>query len=134
MGANDVCWEWQGAKRRGYGLFRSNGKPVQAHRVAFELSRGEFSSTLHVLHRCDNPPCCNPMHLFLGSPLNNAKDRGDKGRSARGERINLSKLTERQVLAIRSSTRIHRVLLAHRYGVNERTISDVWNRKTWTHL
>jgi HNH endonuclease len=76
-----TCWPWTGWKRGGYGRLRVEGrKQVSAHRFVWETVHGTIPDGLGVLHRCDNPCCCNPKHLFLGTPLDNARDRDAKGR------------------------------------------------------
>jgi len=77
------CWEWTGSKRdktRGYGGHWDGTKGVRAHRFAWELHHGKVTTGLRVLHRCDNPGCVNPSHLFLGTDLANVQDRDEKGR------------------------------------------------------
>lgn len=76
----DACWEWAGVRTRGYGQVSVLGKMAYAHRIAYELFFGEFDRRLHVLHKCDNPSCCNPSHLFLGTHQDNMRDRDAKGR------------------------------------------------------
>ena len=78
------CWEWQGSRtEHGYGHLKFMGRYRPAHRVAYELAVGEIAPGLHVCHRCDNPPCCRPDHLFLGTPADNRADSMAKGRSIR---------------------------------------------------
>lgn len=79
----DGCWLWQGMTiSGGYGRVGWRGMKAVAHRVAWELTYGPIPEGLWVLHRCDNPPCCNPEHLFLGSRLDNIADMVAKGRGA----------------------------------------------------
>lgn len=87
------CWEWQlGKDRVGYGRLkvqlgsRSEFRYTSAHRYAWELFRGPIPAGLNVLHRCDNRPCCNPAHLFLGTQKENIDDMHRKGRGPRGYR------------------------------------------------
>ncbi len=75
------CWEWQKYRTiAGYGQLRFRGRTTAAHRLAWELANGPIPEGLHVLHHCDNPPCCNPAHLFTGDDQANAQDAVRKGR------------------------------------------------------
>lgn len=87
-GGPDACWPWQGAKLKGYGQFRRDGNRRVAHRLAYEYSNGPIvghrphtDDELVVMHACDNPPCCNPAHLSLGTDLTNIRDMIAKGRA-----------------------------------------------------
>lgn len=100
------CWEWQGWKiPKGYGGINYLGKKVYVHRLAWILKRGEIPEGLHVLHRCDNPPCINPNHLFLGTNEDNIHDCMSKGRKVsadvRGEKNPRAILSAVDVLRIR---------------------------------
>lgn len=82
VGAPDECWPWQGAtRRRGYGIFSVNHKNYVASRIVYEITTGMPPGSLFVCHRCDNPPCCNPAHLFLGTATDNVRDMLAKGRA-----------------------------------------------------
>ncbi len=89
---NSGCWLWDGGiGRGGYGRFAVGRKTLRAHRVSYELHvgavpRGEGHHGTCVLHKCDNPPCVNPAHLFLGTNSDNTADRHAKGRDAKGDR------------------------------------------------
>lgn len=75
------CWIWLGSKTQGgYGLFRFSGKRAYAHRFTYELTHGSIPDGLHICHTCDNPSCCNPAHLWAGTPVDNMADRDRKGR------------------------------------------------------
>ena len=110
------------------------------HRVAFELTRGAIPDGLLVCHRCDNPPCCNPAHLFLGTKAHNNSDRHQKGRTvpsgARGERAGKAKLTDAEVQEMRRlrAMNVPQDELAERFNVNQSMVSRVVNRKNWRHV
>jgi hypothetical protein len=78
---DDKCWEWKrGRRKSGYGKLWYNGKTTLAHRVAWLKTYGPIPEGLCVLHKCDNPPCVNPSHLFLGTNKDNSRDKENKGR------------------------------------------------------
>jgi len=88
------CWVWQEhTDRDGYGLFWRNAKRYRVHRLMYELHNGESPGTLNVCHDCDNPPCCNPAHLWLGTNGDNTRDAMRKGRLAVGDRSGVSRFT-----------------------------------------
>ncbi len=89
-----------------------------------------------VLHRCDNPPCCNPAHLFIGTPASNAADRSAKGRSGRGERAGTAKMTAAQVRAIRAlaNSGVSYRKIAERFGIGSSNVGLIVTRTTWRHL
>lgn len=135
IGRTGDCWEWTGYRvPTGYGQSAWKGKVLLAHRIALSLTDGEWDSKLHVLHTCDNPPCCNPAHLWRGTDLDNQRDKVAKGRQRnnplRGEDSPHAKLTQQQVLAIRASQK-RGAELAAEYRVSQTTISSVRNYRTW---
>lgn len=76
-----ACWPWTGATFHwGHGAVKVNGRPWGAHRIAWELTNGPVPVGLQINHHCDNPPCCNPSHLFLGTQMDNVRDMIAKGR------------------------------------------------------
>lgn len=134
---SDGCWLWRGSKNeKNYGQMSVNSKPRLASRVSWQVHYGDIPKGLNVCHKCDNPPCVNPEHLFLGTQQDNVTDMMLKGRIKNdhkiGSRHNV-KLTESQVLEIRASSESG-VSLAARFGVTKTTISDVRTRKSWADL
>jgi hypothetical protein len=138
------CWPWLGAKNlQGYGHVKVGSKVRGAHRVAWELCNFEIPQGYVVMHLCDNPMCCNPHHLVLGTHKANyadmaLKNRGNyhKNRPA-GERIHKAKLTAEVVKEIRREYAQGNVThdnLADRYGVTQTTIGRVLKNKTWRHV
>ena len=138
------CWEWNGARKpKGYGNVRINKKYLTSHRIAFILSNGPIISNYIVCHTCDNPSCCNPNHLMLGTIKSNASDMLMKGRqkkkihAARGEKSASSKLCNSEVMEIRSayeSKQLNQYELAEKYNVSQFAISSIVRRKTWSHI
>lgn len=135
-GAPDECWVWTGGKTRaGYGMFNRGGDDgiEYAHRFVLVLDKVDVSGKF-VCHRCDNPACVNPDHLFLGTQSDNMADCARKGRSASGTRNGQSKLSNTDVAAVLSeisSGTLHREL-ASRYGVSMTLISQIRNGKART--
>ena len=125
------CHEWMGQINR-YGKFRYKGGQL-AHRFSWELNYGPIPEGLHVLHRCDNPSCVRPDHLFLGTHNDNMKDKVLKGRASRfvGEAHPGAKLTWEAVEYIRSDQRVARIL-AEEMGVSKTTIRDIRRGEIWT--
>lgn len=139
------CWVWLRARnKQGYGLVRFNKVTIGAHRLAYQLTCGDIPAGLFVCHRCDNPPCCNPDHLFLGTTTDNQRDCVNKGRhklqkrpqdsAFRGQYFTgRAKLTEGQVVEIRTalSANVGPYTLARQYGVCYDTIRNIAIRRTW---
>lgn len=103
---------------------------VLAHRVAFELTFGAIPEGMDICHRCDNPLCCNPSHLFVGTRADNMADAKSKGRTTTGEKHGASKLTTAQVLAIRADNGVQHQVAA-RFHICQQTVSDIKKRKRW---
>lgn len=127
----DGCWEWAGPRDQdGYGCLyvTVNGQLVQrAHRAAWALFRGPIPEGTLVRHRCDNPPCCNPDHLRLGTHQDNTDDKVSRNRQASGRRLPQTRLTDEEVREIRATYRVvkrksNATELAETYGVSQRYI------------
>lgn len=142
IGAPTECWEWQaGIKENGRGHFMTGKKNYQAHRVAWELTNGPIPDGLYVCHKCDNGKCCNPNHLFLGTPADNTHDMINKGRKwlGYGEKAPYVKLNQEQVEFIRSHYKWfdpnwNMPALAKMFNVSKSTIGSIIRRKTWSSI
>lgn len=145
IASDDGCWIWSGGRAgRGYGRFSMFKRTCVASRAAWILFNKEDPKDLLVCHHCDNPPCVNPKHLFLGTHKDNTDDNMKKGRHAmkmgpnlakRGEESGKSKLTEKQVLKIRSLQGIKEgPELAEMFKVDQSNIYQIFKRRTWKHI
>ena len=151
----DKCWEWNRLKNiGGYGSFYLNGKMFVAHRISYFFHTKIDPANLCVLHKCDNPRCVNPNHLFLGTDADNVKDMIEKGRHnrlrglnhpsiknpgylKRGEQSHQSKLTSEQVVEICESYYKGGITykeLGARYGVHLCQIQRIVKGEAWKHL
>lgn len=138
----DACWPWQGSGSRGeepsYGNFKIKSYASErAHRISFALYNGKSPGPLLVCHTCDNPPCVNPSHLFLGTVKDNSEDMVRKGRGAkrdqRGALNGAAKLTADNVEAIRSMilSGLTNKAIAVRFGVTHQIISKIRRGHAW---
>lgn len=121
----DECWEWQGNRMvNGYGRLKRNGHQVGAHRIALEMDLGRIEPGLKALHRCNNPACCNPKHLYQGTTSDNLMDAWRAGSFAHRQRRNL---TEGAIFKIREqvSSGKSQIQVAKFFGVNQSTISRI---------
>lgn len=149
----DSCWDWTGPqKRRGYGTLRVAGKQWPAHRYSYWLACGVDPGDQLVCHRCDNPPCVRPSHLFLGDTRANALDAQAKGRLAtgdrsgarlhidlmpRGEQHGMAKLTEAQAREIRYRANVlgePADVLATEFHIDYSSVTNIATGRTWRHL
>jgi hypothetical protein len=144
------CWLWTGRRNEGgYGVIECQlGKVrfrARAHRVSYALFVGVIPPGLILRHSCDNPPCCNPQHLLIGTRTDNSLDKVSRDRQSRGEAHALktrgedhykARLTEADVLAIRSHAARGELhwFLADEYGVAKSHISNIVTRRTWKHI
>ena len=149
------CWRWKAFRNpMGYGMFGVKRDVRLAHRIAYELTYGEIPEGMCVLHRCDNPSCVNPSHLYLGTRTDNNRDKllrgrvyrpvGDKNPSrshpetqVRGEASPNAKLTTESVKQIRimyATGKYRLVDIASQFGVSFSTIGRIVKRETWKHL
>lgn len=133
---DEECWEWKLRKNKGgYGIIvvgshaKRTKRPALAHRESYKVFKGDFDNKLSVLHKCDNPPCINPEHLFLGTQRDNNIDMRNKGRF-------YSKLTVEQVREIRQKLehKIRPVDLAMEYGVKPCQIGAIKFRRQWRNV
>lgn len=137
------CWLWMGhTHHAGHGQFYYNGRAHYAHRISWLLTFGEIGDNC-ILHKCDNPSCVNPFHLFSGTQQDNIADMIAKGRMACGEKRSrkgskhgMAKLTESDVLHIRELRKDGKYLkeIAKVFNVTETSVSNIVRRKSWRHI
>ena len=133
------CWIWnKSITKWGYGSINVGGKIELAHRVSYRTLNTPFDPQLCVCHACDNPACINPEHLWIGTNLDNVKDKVKKGRQGRayknrGQDSPQAKLSDNEILEIRAST-LSQTALAKQYHTTQSNISQIVNRVRWTHI
>ena len=147
------CWNWEGSKMKfGHGQFGIRGRLYLTHRIAYAVMNGPIPGGIQVHHTCDNPACCNPNHLWLGTQKDNIKDCQTKGRAAigersgyrlhperypRGERQWYARFVEQDIRDIRTEHAaggISQRALARKWDVNHATIGKIIRRETWKHV
>ena len=138
LGMETPCLEWTGCHNgTGYGIIGHHGRNTLAHRVAWEIEHGEIPEKLFVLHRCDNPPCVRPDHLFLGNQFDNMRDAVAKGRMRRkGEENRQAKLKEadvRSIFRLRSDGLKHKAI-ASKVGISQTQVCDILAGRKWAHM
>lgn len=135
------CWPWKGwCRRNKYGVYGilvgGASRSFDTHRVAYYLANGEIPEGMCVCHSCDNPPCCNPNHFFLGTQTDNMSDMVKKGRNIKGEKVNFAKLKAPQVIGIRElyrkgHTQEH---IGSLYKTSRVNVCRIVNYMSWKHL
>lgn len=135
-----TCWWWnRSTSGHRYGHFRCSDRNVYAHRFAYQVYYGVDPGPSFVCHKCDNPRCVNPLHLFLGDQKANMRDAISKKRHAHGTRVVQSKLKEQDVQEIRDTYKPRAkgrsmYALARRFNVTQATIYRVLSRHCWKHI
>lgn len=140
-GKDDECWNWTAScAGKGYGQIKPpkgfGRRNLYAHRVAFTLTHGGVPDGLEICHRCDNPKCCNPRHLFAGTRADNAADMAEKMRSTWGERSGTCKVTAEQVGEIHDliADGITQYEIARRFGISQAQVSRIHRHEQWCKL
>ena len=137
IGGSSGCWVWTGKISRRYGVVSMDDRPERVHRAIWRLENGPIPQGLFVCHRCDNPLCCNPAHLFLGTHLENVTDCVAKRRHSHGEKhpdAILAEMDVRKIIAARGRPRGTGRRLAQEYRVSPSTISAIWVGRVWRHV
>ena len=139
-GGVDDCWFWKASRHpKGYGRFRVTIAGVntmwRSHQVAWWLTNGHWGG-LHVCHTCDNPPCCNPSHLFLGTNADNVRDRVEKNRTVYGAKTKVNTISAEQAVAIRwlAQSNLTQVELGKLFGISAQQVGRIAHVQSWRHV
>lgn len=128
----DTCWIWEGNKNKdGYGRINFNSKHQLAHRYAYELLVGCIPENKLICHHCDNPPCCNPEHLFLGTDRQNTDDKLLKKRHKNGQKLSITSVKEIKKLLNNGLTQKK---IGEIYGVTRSAISNIAYGQSWSNI
>ncbi len=133
----DSCWKWKGATgQKGHAIFSLNQRAIRAHRYSFEIHFGPVPKGMQVCHTCDNPPCTNPEHLFLGTNKDNVDDMVSKKRHTFGSRNPMAKLKESDVLRIRAlkDAGFKNFEIAAATSMSQSAICQILKRQRWMHV
>jgi len=135
----DDCWEWKANKRNGYGRIYFDGRLHTAHRISWIIHFGEIPDKLKVLHKCDNPSCVNPYHLFLGTQEDNVHDMCNKNRNKYpiGEQVHKARLSRTSVIKIKRLYETGKFTLnklAEDFKVSKGCISHIIKGRSWKWL
>lgn len=133
-GGPDACWPWMaGRSNQNYGVFKAGSNNRVCSRIAWTLCNRELREGELVRHSCDNPPCCNPAHLLVGSDRDNINDMMSRNRQAKGERNGWARLTERDILGIREASGLLREI-ASKFGIPISDASKIRRGQAWAHV
>lgn len=130
--SDDQCWEWTGTRTGAqYGTIYYDGELRYAHRMSLELDGRPVPPRHHACHTCDNPPCVNPKHLYPGTPMDNVRDKQERGRQPKGDNHYATKLSDQDVINIRKAhaNGAWQSDLASKYGVDPSHVSDIINNR-----
>lgn len=128
------CWEWRaGLHPTGYGTLQIGRGYELAHRISYRLAHGAIPDGAHILHKCDNPACVRPDHLFVGTHADNMRDMAKKGRMNGGHGVKLNPAKVRQIRQLNAEGATQQSL-ADQFGVALMTINHVIKRRTWKHI
>ena len=135
----DGCWEWTASLAgKGYGQMKlpKQRKQEYSHRLAYMIYKGEIPKGIDVCHQCDNPKCCNPDHLFLGTRKENLQDMKQKNRHLNGEKNAGAKLTEEDVVKIKAclAAGMSQTQIAKAFNVQQMAISRIKTGDRWAHV
>jgi hypothetical protein len=128
----ETCWIWKGSKIRGYGVLFYK-QQIRAHRFSYMIHHGPLDKTKVICHKCDNPECVNPDHLYQGTTQENSRDASERNRIRTGSRHHKAKITEED-LKIILDRKYKGVDLAKIYGLSENHISFIRQGKSWKHV